>query len=249
MADSLKARLRHLANRVLNPLGLHLVRTSRAFEMDGLLQRAAARSTPIRTWIDVGASDGSWSLMARRHFPKARNVLFEPLAERQAALEGLRGSLGFVPIMAAAGAERGSIAFAIDDALDGSGVAAPGSERTRSVPVRTVDEVIVSQELPGPYGLKLDTHGHELPVLAGSTIVLANCQLLVIEAYNFTLLPGSPRFHALAAWLEERGFRCCDIADPMRRPGDGVFWQVDLAFAPKDSPIFASSQFAASPGE
>jgi FkbM family methyltransferase len=244
MAESLKSRVRRAANRLLHPLGLHLARRDRAFEMDGLLARAAARGVEIGTWLDVGASDGSWSLRARKHFPAARFLLFEPLAERQAELAAVRRRHGFSVVAAAAGAKPGTIAFAIDPALDGSGVASPGDPGARAVPVETIDGAVAARRLAGPYGLKLDTHGHEVPVLEGALGVLAQSNLLVIEAYNFTLTPGSLRFHELCAWLEARGFRCCDLADPMRRSGDGALWQMDLAFAPATNPIFASNRYA-----
>jgi FkbM family methyltransferase len=242
MAESWKQRVRRAANRVLQPFGVHLVRHDRAFEMDGLLGRAAKRGFNIRTWIDVGASDGSWSLQAQRHFPAARYLLFEPLAERQEALERLHQQCRFEIVAAAAGAVVGTVSFAIDPALDGSGVAAPGTGG-RSVPVETVDRAVSSRSLPAPYGLKLDTHGFELSVLAGSTDVLTNTELLIIEAYNFKLTPDCLRFHELCTWLETRGFRCCDLADPMRRPSDGVLWQMDLAFARKDHAIFHSNHY------
>lgn len=244
MAESFKARWRRHVNRLLHPLGLHLARRDRAFEMEGLLARAAARGVSVGTWIDVGASDGSWSQRARRHFPAARFLLFEPLAERQAALTALRRTHGFDSLAAAAGASAGTIEFAIDPALDGSGVAAPGDPAARTVPVETIDRAVAARGLAGPYGLKLDTHGHEVPVLEGAARVLAQASFLVIEAYNFPLGPGGLRFHELCAWLEARGFRCCDLADPMRRPGDGALWQLDLAFAPATSPIFASNRYA-----
>jgi FkbM family methyltransferase len=243
MAESLKARLRHAANRLIHPLGLHLARADRAFEMDDLLAHAAARHPAPATIIDIGASDGVWSRGARRHFPHAKFLLFEPLAERQAALARLKATHGFDCVPAVAGAQPGKISFHVDPALDGSGVAAPGDSGTRTVPVETVDAAVAARHLAGPYGLKLDTHGYEIPVLEGATQVLRNTSLLVIEAYNFQLTPGCLRFPELCGWLEARGFRCCDLADPMRRPGDGALWQMDLAFAPADSPLFTSNRY------
>ena len=243
MPESLKSRARHAANRLLHPLGLHLARSDRAFEMDGLLARAAARGVAVETWIDIGASDGIWSRRAQRYFPRANFLLFEPLVEHQHALAALQRTHGFAHVAAAAGAAPGEIAFAIDPQLDGSGVAAPGTSGTRTVPVETIDRATTARGLHRPFGLKLDTHGHEVPVLEGAAHVLAQTNLLVIEAYNFSLVPGCLRFHELCAWLETRGFRCCDLADPMRRPTDGALWQMDLAFAPVTSPLFASNRY------
>lgn len=243
MAESLKSRVRHAANRLLHPLGLHLARRDRAFEMNGLLARAATRGFQINTWIDVGASDGSWSLGARRHFPHAKFLLFEPLVERQPALAALRHDFGFEIVAAAAGAHAGTVAFAIDPLLDGSGVAVAGADGTRFVPVETIDRAVADRGCPEPYAIKLDTHGYELPVLEGAAHILSQTELLVIEAYNFQLTRDSLRFHELCAWLEPRGFRCCDLADPMRRPGDGALWQMDLAFARVTHPLFATATY------
>ncbi len=243
MAESLRVRLQKAANSLLRPAGLHLARADRVFDMNGLLTRAAARGLRPGTIIDVGASDGIWSLRARPHFPTSQFLLFEPLQERQAALDRLRQQHGFHIAASAAGARSGTVSFAIDPALDGSGVAAPDSTTTREVPVETIDAVVAARELPGPFLLKLDTHGYEVPVLEGASSVLERTELLVIEAYNFTLTPGCLRFHELCAWLETRGFRCCDLADPMRRPTDGTLWQMDLAFIPARSPLFASSSY------
>ena len=245
MPESLKARVRIVANRLLNPLGLHLIRRERAFEMDGLIGLAARNRIPVRTWIDVGASDGSWSLRARRHYPAATFVLFEPLAERLPALRALHHRHGFIVVPAVAGAAPGQASFCVSADLDGSGVAHPGaSGARRDVPVETVGRVIASRQLPAPYALKLDTHGAEIAVLEGAASLLPQVSLLVIEAYNFQLGPGCLRFHELCAWLEAAGFRCWNLADPLRRPSDGVLWQMDLAFAPAASPLFACNGYA-----
>jgi FkbM family methyltransferase len=243
MAESRKARLRRGVNRLLHPLGLHLLRCDRVFEMEDVLARAAKRGVPVRTVIDVGASDGSWSLLAKQHFPAARFLLFEPLVERREALEALRQRLGFDYVTAAAGARRGEVALAVAPDLDGSSVAPAGAAGGRTVPIETIDAAVAEHRLPGPFCLKLDTHGYELPILEGAAAVLAQASLLIIEAYNFRLGPEALKFHELCAWLEPRGFRCCDLADPMRRPKDGVLWQVDLVFVPATSPVFASDRY------
>lgn len=243
MAETLRSRLQRMANGLLAPAGLHLARRDRVFDMAGLLSRAAGRGFTPATVIDVGASDGIWSLRAQRTFPAAKFLLFEPLAERQPALARLTATHGFQVVPAVAGNEQGTVSFEVDPALDGSGVVAAGQPGSREVAVETLDRATSAHGLTGPYCLKLDTHGYELPVLGGATQVLTQTQLLIIEAYNFQLTPGTLRFHQLCAWLEARGFRCCDLADPMRRPGDGVLWQMDLAFAPADSPFFSSRQY------
>jgi FkbM family methyltransferase len=244
MPETFRQRLKRIADKVLAPAGLQLCRRDQVFDLDGLLSRSRARGCAPRTVVDIGASDGIWSLRAHRHFPEARFVLFEPLEERQAALAALRKRHGFEIVSAVAGESAGTAAFAVDPALDGSGVAEPGAVGTRAVPQTTIDETIARLDCPGPYLVKLDTHGYEVPVLTGADATLEQTQLLIVEAYNFTLTPGCLRFHELCAWLETRGFRCCDLTDPMRRPHDGTFWQVDLAFAKANDPMFTSNRYS-----
>jgi hypothetical protein len=76
-----------------------------------------------------------------------------------------------------------------------------------------------------------------------AVMVLKQTQLIVVEAYNFTLVGGCLRFHELCAFLEERGFRCLDLFDVMHRPGDGVLWQMDLIFAPAGRAEFGNNSF------
>lgn len=243
MARSLRTKIKALANAILAPAGLSLQLKRDVFDMDGLLARAAARGLTPATVIDIGASDGCWSKLAHRHFPSAHFVLFEPLAERTPELAALSRSHGFQHIAAAVGAEVGEISFSVEGDLDGSGVASADATDTRAVPMETIDHVMTSHDLAGAFILKLDTHGHEIPILEGAANLLKQTDLLIIEAYNFELQPGCPRFHELCAWLETRGLRCCDLADPMRRPIDGALWQLDLAFAPVTSPLFNSNAY------
>src|SRR5262249_47882245 len=111
------------------------------------------------------------------------------------------------------------------------------------VPMATLDTLARQRGLSGPFLVKLDTHGFEVPILEGARETLGHTAMLIIEAYNFTLCPGCLRFHELCAFLEARGFRCADLLEPMHRPGDGAFWQIDLLFLPAAHPVFASNAY------
>jgi hypothetical protein len=91
--------------------------------------------------------------------------------------------------------------------------------------------------LEPPYLLKLDTHGFEVPILAGAARTLQGPSVLVIEAYNFTVRDGALRLPQLCGHLEERGFRCLDLVDPLYR-SDGALWQVDAVFVRADAPEY-----------
>ena len=113
----------------------------------------------------------------------------------------------------------------------------------RQVPLTTIDAEVQRRNLPGPFFLKFDTHGFELPIMLGAAETLKRASAVVIEVYNFKLSPGCLRFHEMCTHLETLGLRCADLVDPMLRPVDGVLWQFDLVFLPATSPCFAETNY------
>lgn len=212
--------------------------------MAAALQRAAA-SHRIATVIDIGASDGRWSALARRYFPDAAFLLIEAQAHAHefALRERAKSQPGLHYVLAAAGDRVGTIHFDASDAFAGAAAEQAFDRGDSIVPMTTVDTEVHRLKLPEPFLLKLDTHGFEREILIGANHVLAQASLLVIEAYNFELRPGSLRFHDLCAYLDSFGFRTIDLVDIMRRRDDGILWQFDLVFARGDRPEFASNSF------
>ena len=43
--------------------------------------------------------------------------------------------------------------------------------------------------------------------------------------------------------LDELGFRCVDMAEPMFRPFDDALWQLDMFFVRRDRPEASYDQF------
>ena len=245
---NLRTILWKTANRVLHPLGFELRARKpegTQFTMEAMLARAAARGTRPGTIVDIGAAAGRWTQKCLNHFPDARYLLIEPLEERCAELEKLCARFPNVEFaIAAAGEKPGEAVLSVASDLDGSGIYDNASgANTRTVPVVSLDTELQKRALPGPYFLKFDTHGFELPILAGATATLRQTTMLLLETYNFQLTANCLRFHELCAHMETLGFRCADLADPMLRPRDNFFWQVDLVFLPKDAPAFTASTY------
>lgn len=249
---TLGARLRAAANRLLQPVGFFLARPHELahanpsrWTMRAALVRAASLGIQPASLIDIGAAEGRWACEAMSVFPAAAVALVEPLAERHATLEELcRRFPQAVLEGAAVGAISGQVEFNVSPDLDGSGVyGADGGGELRRVPQVTVDALVARHQLRGPYLLKLDTHGYELPIFEGAAATLAQTELIIVEAYGFRLAPTAVRFWELCAWLETKGFRCADVVDPMGRERDGLFWQADFLFLRGDHRSFRHEQY------
>jgi len=241
--------LRNLAaqriNGALHRLGYRVTRTTPAeTAMESGLRRAAARGIRLETIIDVGASNGSWSEIAHKYFSDAKYLLIEANAVHE---DGLRAFKQRIPgsdyVLAAGGDRVGTVYFAGAEPLGGVASTTP-EEGMNIVPSTTIDHEVATRGLRPPYAIKLDTHGFEVPILEGAKATLAQANLLVIEVYNFTLMPGALRFQEMCAYLAPLGFSPIDLCDPMYRPKDGAFWQCDLFFARSDRPEFADNSYA-----
>jgi FkbM family methyltransferase len=199
-----------------------------------------ARTTEVSTVIDVGASNGCWTRLALKGWPNAQYFLVE--AQQEPHEQGLITLATENPQVqyeiAAAGPRNGAIYFDASDPFGGLASEIPTVGNCISVPVLALDDEVKKRGLNGPYLLKLDTHGFELPILRGATRILPECSLLVIESYNFDIAPECLRFPQFCVYMEELGFRCIDICDVLRRPDDGCLWQFDIFFAPISRPEF-----------
>jgi FkbM family methyltransferase len=211
--------------------------------MQAALQRLAKNGVQPGCIFDVGAAQGTWSQAALQCWPAASYELFEPLHEQEPVLQALQKSHPNVNYhLAVAGKEPGAVRLNVSDDLDGSGIYGDESVNAREVPVLTIDSMAAKRK--GPYLIKLDTHGFEVPVLEGALKTLPQTAALIIEVYGFKISPTCLLFHELSAWLDQKGFRLTDIVDVMRRPTDNAFWQADAVYVRKDSTIFQRNTYA-----
>lgn len=234
-----------IANKLLRPFSLKLDQRivnpeNNKFKMDSMIDRFVQRGLPVQVVVDIGASDGKWSIASMKHLPNASFLAIEPLKERKDKLLTTKRRLNnFDYALCVAGDIDGEkVQLNVTEDLDGSTVEGSNPGTPRTCTVRTVDSLLTEKNLPGPYLLKFDTHGHEIPILSGCKSTLMNTNAIIMETYNFQLTSSSLRFHEMCSYLEQLGFRPVDIADPLLRAYDQAFWQIDILFIKEDSNVF-----------
>lgn len=240
----MKLILLRIANTLLRPIGVQLYHEGS--DMESVIRRLAPRVGPIGTVIDIGASTGRWSAMAMRYFRSSRFIGVDPLKEREPDLQRLKAAQpNFDYVLCAAGEQDSAmIEMAVSSDLDGSTVGGNNGS-VRQVPLHSVDAIVAMKQCSGPFILKFDTHGFEVPILNGAKATLQQTKYIVMEVYNYRHIEGTLLFHEMCNLLDGMGFRCFNVVDLMQRPLDRSLWQMDFFFARKDDPVFDHDTYAA----
>ena len=213
------------------------------------LDRLRASVAEIGTLVCLGSGKGDDALSFVARWPGARVLLVDMDERFRPVWNGLAKQMpGLIGEVAALSDEDGEITMRKTDAT--GGVAVKASTAADAKPIRAVrlDTLIATHDLPPPYFLKFDTHGAELPILAGATTTLQQTAILMMECYNFKLgFAGGNNltFDEMTLHLKSAGLRLADLCDPLWRPGDGLLWQLHLFFLNADHPTFASSSYNA----
>lgn len=216
-------------------------------EHDRILSMLSGLEPALTEILDVGANAGQFSLAARRWFPDARILAFEPLSSpadryRAAFSDDKRAHLFQVAI----GPVRTELEMHVSKAIDSSSllpigaqqvVLFPGTEeaRTERVQVMSLSDALHAVTAPRRALLKIDVQGYELEVLRGSESLLASIGAIYVECSFVELYKGQPLAHEVIDWLHQRGFVLARIGQPLldsrglsiqadflfRRPADG----------------------------
>jgi len=217
------------------------------FSMFRALQRCKKRGIQISSVIDVGASSGSWSKLCLNIYPKAFYLLIEAQPIRREQLESFKE---LVPnsnfCIAAAGDKNGKLYF---DASEIEGGLASHSvieniSNLIEVDSYSIDYLVERDNIVGPYLIKLDTHGFELPILEGAQKTLANSNLVIIESYNQKLTNDSLKFYELCTYMSKLGFEPIEIVDVSHRLYDHSLWQMDIFFIKNDRSEFKYKKYS-----
>lgn len=241
--------MKSLITNLLGAMGYQLLKTQAIKPSTGTMEsvlRLLAKKHQINTIIDVGASDGIWSRLALNFYPLAQYFLIEANPAHEQALKDFVLEYGNTQYtLAAAGDRQGgqvSFSFNSEDLYGGQASYVPQASSI-TIPQTTLDNEIRSRKLKGPYLIKLDTHGFEIPILKGALQTLMNTEVIIVECYNFKISPECLLFYEMCEYLDQLDFRCINLVDPLWRPFDQAFWQMDLIFIRKERPEFSYSSY------
>ncbi len=207
------------------------------------LSRCRERGIKVNTVIDIGASDGRWSLDCLSLFPGAQYLLVEAQKEHENSLRSVvEVHPNFEYVIAAAGRGEGKVYFNNDSLFGGTAFSEP-IDGGIEVLMTSIDHEVKTRELASPYLIKLDTHGFEVPILEGAKETIKHASLVIIEAYNYRLLKDSLKYYELCVYMEKLGFSTIEMVDVMLRQHDASFWQMDLFFIPSNSKEFSVNSY------
>jgi FkbM family methyltransferase len=211
---------------------------------ESALKRVIKRGVDVKSVVDVGASDGSWSKNSMKILPNANYFLVEAQSNHKEKLDTFKSRYKNVDFkIVAAGNYNGTIQFDTSDLYGGIALEGDKNSSFEDVPIMKLDTLIDEYRLQAPFLLKLDTHGFEKQIFEGAETMLKQTNLIIVEAYNFEITPGCMRFHELCTFLESKGFRCIDISEPIFRLKDESFWQIDLFFIKSSRKEFDSIEY------
>jgi len=224
-----------IANQFLAGFGLELVRRR------GHPPWNQVRKLPqVHTLIDVGIGKGTFGLY--QHFPSAYLLLIEPLDESREfidrVLEKREGRWARVALgrsdghgtMLVNSKDIGKSGLLVPTELHKSTQWGSASVLERSVVTSSLDEVIVSEGVHGPYGVKIDVEGMELDVLKGGGATLDQSRFVIVETSIRPRFDNGASFGDVYRYLYEQGFEMEYILSANTADYEGTIRMCDVAF-------------------
>jgi FkbM family methyltransferase len=200
------------------------------------------RALGIATVLDIGANVGQFAAEARRLFPTASIISFEPLADCYEQLVAAGARLGhFRAHHLAIGAEAGQVTMNRSEFSQSSSLrtmaalhrdAFPftaGSE-PETVQVARLDDLELA--LADPLLVKIDVQGFEDQVLEGGSRTVGRAAAVLVETSYVPLYDGGPLFADIATTMHDLGFGYGGARGVLFDPRDGRPLQENSIFLP-----------------
>jgi len=188
-----------------------------------LLERSGVK---VEAVIDVGVQYGTPDLMLA--YPNKPHILIEAVEEYSARIEAAYANIPHKLIVAAAADADGSGHLRTITQREGETIThAFLEDKGRPVRMARVDTMVAESGIPGPYLLKIDVEGWDIPgrIVDGSAGIMPQVNVIVCEMVT-------KFFVGIASKIETHGFALFDIVDACYY--GGTLWQTDAIFIRRD---------------
>jgi FkbM family methyltransferase len=231
-------RLQKLTQIILDPI---LISALLKGAVAGTEHRLVLQRFNFDFIVDVGANRGQFALIARKVFPKAKILSFEPLAEPMQIFKRIfkwDPNVTLYPYALGKEDTISTIHVAIED--DSSSMlpitrvqsdmfSGSTEKETRQVTVSRLSHLIDPATIPAASLLKMDVQGYEFDVLQGCEDLLPKFSHLYIECSFIELYAGQALAYEVISWLSKCGFELFGIYN-MFYDKNGVAIQGDFLF-------------------
>ncbi len=199
-----------------------------------------------RSIVDIGASDGRWTLPMREIYPGVDILMIDPLEQNAEVLSRLEAGDDHIKFVKTIVGDKNSTARFMChghlSSLYGNTRGEPFGTVIESE-MRTLDDIIEQTGFPKPGIIKMDIQGAELSVLTGAPDAVARADFIQLE---FALLPYQkdiPLLDEIVVFLSGRGYRLFDIYGIHGRPLDGMPAQGECLFVKRDSSLIKDNRW------
>ena len=207
--------LKRLAKTILGKLGYGIHRTTKANSnsLAGFNSSYLARICQPQTVFDVGVGYGTYPLYEA--FPNAKFILVEPLRHYEGTIDEIARKYDCDIFYKAVSDREGFLELEVDTREPERSSFATRTSLTKTenrieaqeVELTTLDKI--SEEYPDlkkPILLKIDTEGHELNVLRGSTALLQITDVVIAEVSIAKRFEDGYQFEDIVLFMKEHGF-------------------------------------------
>jgi FkbM family methyltransferase len=190
----------------------------------------------IKTVYDIGANQGHWSINAKSFLPEAKFYLFEASNYYKERLQNT-GLDFFIELLSD---EVGKEVDFYDSTASGESYY---KENTiwninfipKKILTNTIDNFVLTNNIPLPEFIKLDTQGSELDILKGASDTMKNVKVILTEMPIIEYNEGAPDIQEYLNYFDKAGFYPMNLEQAHHL--DNVLVQIDIVFLRKELKI------------
>lgn len=192
------------------------------------------------TIIDVGVANGTPDIYSS--YPDSYYVLVDPVVEYEEKIRNILKKHKGEYHQVALSDKAGELEMYVQEpfyvsTLQFDKPALSGTNKVRTVPVKTLDDLFAASNYEAPIMLKTDCQGHDLNVIRGAIDSLENIEVIICELPVYGPWGGGFEFIDYIVGLDELGYRFYDIWGCLYRAGDARLQNMDLVFVKTDGQL------------